>query len=66
MVIKGKLGLVFDRVGGSGNGEGEKVNKESKDRGEIRGEAGEVTGVVVNRPTMDSLGKRYGEFSEWG
>jgi hypothetical protein len=30
--------------------------------GEIRGEAGKVTGVVANVPTTDGLGKRYG----WG
>jgi hypothetical protein len=37
-----------------------------KGRGEIRGEAGEVTGVVANVPTMDSLGKGYEAFSGWG
>ena len=31
-----------------------------KGRGEIRGEAGEVTGVVANVPMTGSLGKRYG------
>jgi hypothetical protein len=37
-----------------------------KGRGQIGGEAGEVTGVVVNAPTTDGLGKRYGTFSGWG
>ena len=37
-----------------------------KSRGEIGGEAGEVTGVVANAPTMDGLGERYGMFSVWG
>ena len=34
--------------------------------GRGRGEAGEVTGVVVGEPTMDGLGKTYGVFSGWG
>ena len=33
--------------------------------GKGRGEAGEVTGVVADAPTMDGLGKRYGTFSGW-
>ena len=34
--------------------------------GKGRGEAGEVTGVVADVPTVDSLGKRYGAYSGWG
>ena len=34
--------------------------------GKGRGETGEVTGVVANVHTMDSLGIRYGKFSGWG
>ena len=30
--------------------------------GKSRVEAGEVTEVVANAPTMDGLGKRYGAF----
>ena len=45
---------------------GERVTTGGKGRGEIGGEAGEVTGVVADAPTMDGLGKRYGTFSEWG
>ena len=44
----------------------EKVTMGSKGRGEIRGEAGEVTGVAANVPTTDGLGKRNGMFSRWG
>jgi hypothetical protein len=36
--------------------EGERVT--TGGRGEIMGEAGEVTGVVANVPTNDGLGKR--------
>ena len=42
---------------------GDRVAMGGKGRGEIRGEAGEVTGVIANPPTMDGLGKRYGAFS---
>ena len=45
---------------------GERVTTGGKGRGEIGGEAGEVTGVVADAPTMDGLGKRYGTFSGWG
>ena len=45
-------------------GKGERVT--TGGRGEIGGEAGEVTGVVANAPAMDSLGKRYETFSGWG
>ena len=45
----------------SGVGEG----GEGKSRGEIGGEAGEVTGVVANEPTTDGLGERYRKFSGW-
>ena len=41
---------------------GERVTTGGKGRGEIGGEAGEVTGVVANAPTTDGLGKRYGTF----
>ena len=37
-----------------------------KGRGKIRGEAGEVTGVVADAPVMDNLGKTYGAFGGWG
>ena len=42
---------------------GERVTTGGKGRGEIGGEAGEVTGVAADAPTMDGLGKRYGTFS---
>ena len=45
---------------------GEMVTTGGKGRGEIGGEAGEVTGVAENAPTTDGLGKRYGMFSGWG
>ena len=45
---------------------GQRVTTRGKSRGEIGGEAGEVTGVVANPPTTDGLGKRYGTFSGWG
>ena len=45
---------------------GEKVTTESKGRGDIRGAAGEATGVVADAPTTDGLGKRSGTFSGWG
>ena len=38
---------------------GERLTTGSKRKGEIGGEAGEVTRVVANVPTMDGLGKRY-------
>ena len=44
----------------------ERVTMEGKGRGEIRGEAVEVTGVVANAPTTDGLGKKYGAYSGWG
>ena len=50
------MGLVLDRVG-----EGAEGNHRRQRRGEIGGEAGEVTA-----PTTDDLGKRYGTFSGWG
>ena len=34
---------------------GERVTTAGKGRGEIGGEAGEVTGVVADAPTMDGL-----------
>ena len=37
-----------------------------KGRGEIRSEAGEVTGVVANVSTTDGLEKGYGAFGGWG
>ena len=45
---------------------GERVTMGGKRRREIRGEAGEVTGVVEDAPTTDGLGKKYGTFSGWG
>ena len=45
---------------------GERVTMAGKDRCEIGGEAGAVTGVVADAPTTDGLGKRYGTFSGWG
>ena len=45
---------------------GERVTMGGKGRGEIGGEAGEVTGVVAEASTTDGLGKRYGTFSGWG
>ena len=45
---------------------GERVTTVGKSRGEIGGEAGEVTGVVVDEPTTDGLEKRYGTYSGWG
>ena len=45
---------------------GKRVTTGCKCRGEIGGEAEEVTGVVANVPTTDGLGKRYGTFSGWG
>ena len=50
----------------SGIGEGREVTPGGRGRGEIGGEAGEVTGVVANAPTTDGLGKRYGTFNGWG
>ena len=41
---------------------GERVTTGGKGRGEIRCEAGEITGVIANVPTMDGLGKSYGPF----
>ena len=45
---------------------GKRVTTGGKGRGEIGGEAEEVTGVVANPPTTDGLGKRYKTFSGWG
>ena len=45
---------------------GERVTTGGKGRGEIEGEAGEVTVVVADAPTMDVLGKRCGTFRGWG
>ena len=39
---------------------GERVTTGGNGRGEIGGEAGEVTGVVADAPSTDGLGKRYG------
>ena len=64
MVIRGQTGLVLDR--GAMNlalEKGERVTTGGKGRGEIRDEAGKVTGVVANAPTTDSLGERYRTFS---
>ena len=45
---------------------GERVTTEGKGRGEIRSEAGEVSGVVADVSTTNSLGKRYGAIGGWG
>ena len=45
---------------------GERVSTGGKGRGEIGGEAEEVTGVFANAPTTDGLGKVYRTFSGWG
>ena len=45
---------------------GERVTTGGKSRGEVGGEAGEVTGGVANVPTTDGLGERYRMFSGWG
>ena len=37
---------------------GERVTTGGKGRSEIAGEAGEVTGVVADAPTMDGLEKK--------
>ena len=37
---------------------GERVTTGGKGRCEIRGEAGEVSGVIANAPTTDGPGKR--------
>ena len=50
----------------SGIGERGEGSHGRQGRGKIRGEAGEVTGVVADAPTTDGLGKRYGMFSGWG
>ena len=43
----------------------ERVTTGGKSRGEIGGEAGEVTGVAADAPTTDGLGERYGTFGGW-
>ena len=40
----------------------EKRERITNGRVKIRGEVGKVTGMVVNVPTIDRLGKRYGAF----
>ena len=40
----------------------ERVTMGGKGRSEIRGETGEVTGVVACAPMTESLGKSYGVF----
>ena len=42
----------------------ERVTAGGKDRAEIRGKIGKVTGMVADAPTTDSLEKRYGAFGE--
>ena len=37
---------------------GERVTTGGKSRGEIGGEAGEVTGMAANAPTTDGLGEK--------
>ena len=43
---------------------GKRVTTGGKGKGEIGGEAGNVTGEVANAPTTHDLRKRYGTFSE--
>jgi hypothetical protein len=43
----------------------ERVAMGDKGRGEVRGEAGEVTGVVADVSTTNGLGKRNGVFGGW-
>ena len=45
---------------------GERVTTRGKSRGEIGGEAGEISVVVANALAMDDLGERYRTFSGWG
>jgi hypothetical protein len=45
---------------------GERVTMGGKGRGEIRGEAVEVTGVFANASTTDGLEERYRAFGGWG
>ena len=42
----------------------ERVTAGGKDRAEIRGKIGKVTGMVAHVPTTDKLGKRYEVFGE--
>ena len=67
-MIRGQTGLVLGRRGAMNLAleKGDRVTTGGKGRGEIGGEAGEVTGVVADAPTTDGLGKRYGTFSGWG
>ena len=52
---------------GAGIAEGGEGNYGRQSRGEIGGEAGEVTGVAADTPNTDGLGERYGIFSSgWG
>ena len=41
----------------------ERVTTGDKDRDEVRGVAGEVTGVVANVPTTNDVRKKNGAFS---
>ena len=50
----------------SGIGEEGVGNMRGKSRGEIRGEAGEVSGVVANAPTANGLGERYSTLVDGG
>ena len=67
MVIKGQVDLVLCRVGGVNleSEKGDRITMDGKCSGEIRGESGEVTGVVADVPNMDSLGKSYEVFDGW-
>ena len=44
----------------------ERLAMGDKDRGEIRGEGGKVTGEIALAPTTNSLGKRNGAFCGYG
>ena len=67
-MIRGQTGLVLGRVGAMNLAleKGKRVTTGGKGRGEIVGEAGEVTGFVANVPTTDGLGKWHVTFSGWG
>ena len=45
---------------------GERVTTGGKGRGEIGGEAGEVTGMTAKASIMGIFGKWYGVFVGWG
>ena len=60
------MGLELGRMGGRGLVNLVLEDTGGKGIGKNRIEAGEVTMVVADAPTMDSLVKRYGAFGGWG